>query len=238
MRSTLHIVGLALLCVACGDMGKEPSTLSAPQILGARANPRSVSYGSVIQLEAITYGVEKLEWFACFAPYLPDGDPKCATAPEVEELALGSGDTVELTIPDESVFEAFGVNIPGVYVRMLATGADGQQISVATIPFDQTGEHPEITGFTTPDGDSPTLDVETEGEFTLKPELTLPADVEDVLVTWFVEGGEADPFRTKNDNTVTIRTPEDAGPMRVIAVVRDGNFGIGWNELSFTVAAP
>ena len=238
MRGTFHIVGLALLCVACGDMGKEPSTLAAPQVLGARANPRTVSYGSVITLEAKTYGVDSLEWFACFAPYIPNGDPICATAPEVEELALGSGDSVELTIPDESVFETFGVEIPGVYIRMLATGEDGQQISVATIPFGQSGDHPEIIEFTTSEGDAPTLDVETAAEFTLKPKLVLPRNVGDVLVTWFVEGGEADPFRTKNDSAVTIRTPEDAGSMRVIAVVRDGNFGIGWNELSFTVTAP
>jgi len=219
-------------------MGKEPSTLLAPQVLGARATPRTVSYGSVVTLEAITYGVDTLDWYVCFAPYIPDGDPQCATAPDVDELSLGSGNSVELSIPEKSTFDAFGVDIPGVYVRIVATGAEGQQIAVATIPFDQVGPHPELIAFTDADGEDAPAEVIADEDFSLKPTLNLPDDMGDVLVTWFVEGGEADPFRTKNDKPVTIRAAPEAGTMRVIAVVRDGNFGIGWSESSFSVVTP
>ena len=219
-RSAPISVALALMTMAgmtsaCNDMGKEPSTLVAPQVLGARATPRTVTYGTTVTLEAVTYGVDTLEWYVCFAPYIPDGDPRCATAPEADELPLGSGDTVELTIPDEATFAAFGVDVPGVYVRMVATTDDGHQISVATNPVGQSGQHPSITGFTNADDEQPQLDVQTEDEFVLKPRLELPSSDDDVLVTWFVEGGEADPFRTRNDAEVTIRTSSDSGPMRV-----------------------
>ena len=238
MKRILPMFALLLFTAACNDMGKEPSTLSAPQVVGARAVPYTVTPGTTITLEAITHGVDTLEWYACFAPYIPDGDPRCATEPDFAELALGSGESVNLQIPEAATFETFGVNVPGVYVRLVATGESKTQTAVATIPFDLPGAHPTITALLDESGGPVGDSVPVGTELTLKPELELPEGAGDVLVTWFVEGGEADPYRTKNDGVVTITPPEEPGPMRVIAVVRDGSFGVGWFDATFTVTDP
>ncbi|MEC8024826.1 MAG: hypothetical protein VX223_12885 [Myxococcota bacterium] len=238
MKHTLHIAGLLCIWSACGEMGKEPSTLAPPQVLGARANPRTVSYGTTVELEAITHGVETLQWFVCFGPYIPDGDPRCATEPEFAELELGVGASMPLAIPDASTFESSGVDVPAIYVRMLASGEEGQQTSVATIPFAQEGTHPEIDAFLDENNEAPATNVLVESTFALKPQLVVSDGAEDVLITWFVEGGEADPFRTRNAEETTITSSAAPGPMRVIAVIRDDNFGVGWYETTFTVTAP
>ena len=212
MKSTLSIATAAFFLTACGDMGKEPSTLQTPQILAAHANPRLVDYGSTVTLEAVTHGVDSLEWYACFAPYIPDGDPRCATEPDFAEIELGQGATVELTIPSEDAVSAFGVELPAVYIRLVASGDDREQIAIATIPLGQAQAHPAITAFTDDEGNSPPSDIAAGSELVLIPELVLDT-TDDVLVTWFIEGGEASPFRTKNDESVTITVPDEPAPI-------------------------
>lgn len=99
---------LAMMLVSCApELEGAPTTITAPRLIAVRATPAEVKPGEKVRLEAIVVGgAAPISWYSCLArtPLGESGpiDPACAIGTSPDLVPLGTGISVEATIPRDA----------------------------------------------------------------------------------------------------------------------------------------
>ena len=216
-------VGSAL--AAC-DM-PPAETLDTPRILALKTEPAAFEPGAEHTLTALTFDVPGgLAWSFCAEAWEAgaSGEPLSCASGAVE---LGVGDTLTVVLPDRDGWlqarpvDATSAALPAV--RLLEADSGAVNPEVAAITRDGAAVGPLAAGAEVALG----LDFAAETDRERAAEL---------VVSWYVTRGTLEPRRTLASETATLATPSEAGPLRVIAVVREKAGGVGWSDTTVEVA--
>ncbi len=198
-------------------------TLDRPRVLALKTEPAVLSPGAEHTLTALLFDVpEAIAWRACAVAWTPTEPLTCSTG----AIELGQGNPLTIVLPelDDMWLEATpvaGAALPAV--KRLEVGVDAT--------------NPEVTGLVTPTGPLPAA-LTPGSPIELRVALG-PADAppEELVVSWYTSAGTLDPGRTLASEGALLEAP-DAGPVRIIAVVRDTGGGTGWTEATLGPGAP
>jgi len=210
---------VAIGAAACDMPSAE--ILDAPRVLGLKSEPANLVPGGEALLTALVFDAPaSLDWSLCEAAWAPTEPLSCPTG----AIALGSGNPLSITWP-ESLTSAWLQAVPG----------DGGALpAVKRVEVGTAADNPTVVAIATLAGPLPTTlaaGATTDVVVTF-PEATASGQL---VVSWYTTGGKLDPGRTLGNEAATLVAPMVAGPMRLIAVVREKAGGTSWTEATLTI---
>lgn len=189
-------------------------TLDWPRVLALKTEPAVLVPGAEHTLTALLFDVAAtIEWRACAVAWVPDEPPSCPTG----AIALGQGNPLEVVLPAE---------LDDLWLAASPTWGEALP-AVKRLVADAVATNPEVLGLVS----TPlTPGAPTE----LRVALADMSNAQDLVVSWYTSAGVLEPGRTLASEPAVLEVPA-AGPVRVIAVVRDTGGGTGWTEATLEV---
>ena len=217
-RRCVLILSLGLFA-GCNDMPTEPSLLDGPRFLAIQSEPRGLYPGTDQTLFAIGHELtEPLTWSVCDQPWVPAEVPLC---PSVAR-ELPATNPTQVSVPE------------GASALYVLAESEGAISAVLTMASTAPAPHPAIVSVQS-EGEAMPQSVVAGGTLSLEAILDDPLGGGDLVTSWFVTDGRFVPWRTVDSDVTTLELPATEGTLKIVAIVRDRQGGVGSFETTLDV---
>ena len=234
------VLPFVLLAAACGPKFEKQSHVSKLRVLAVRADPPEVVLVPgqpmpPVNLTALAVGREgepvQMRWALCDAVGLPAADLDCpgqagldlpATSPVSAALVVST--------PPPSGIPPDGVSL---IIGFQATSAGQSLHGFAALPVRTSADPTPVRNPSVVALNADGVALPDDGAGTVRAgstvQLTPIADEETVIFSFYSTAGDLDALRaTAADPAVGWKAPDEAGPVQLWVVARDGRGGVGW----------
>jgi len=197
--------------------------LDTPRVLGLKSEPATLVPGSEAVLTALVFDAPApIDWSLCEAAWAPTEPLSCPTG----AIVLGRGNPLSITWP-ESLTSAWLQAVP----------SDGAALpAVKRVEAGTAADNPVVVAIATLAGPLP-ASLAAGATTDLVVTFPVATATDQWVISWYTTGGTLDPGRTLGNDAATLIAPTEAGPLRLIAVVREKAGGTSWTEATLEIVS-